>query len=218
MKKHHILSILLIVAIFAACVNKQEKKEEKKEEIKVAKTNIVAKDSMYIKGENRFRMWLNDTLFYFHKWEHQKTKYVISKKVEVSNDSLNLIRYTNYKTNIDIRDIKAKKVFPNDLECIIYLLKEYKEMPKCNFSLSFMVKMDYYPSVIDEFSFEYGERIEDIKVQYQNYIIYYTYNRGGLHGKSEIKTNNNGTKDTVDVNYSWNDNKLNKIIINRNWK
>ena len=106
MKKHHILSILLIVAIFAACVNKQEKKEEiKKVAIVVDTTKVLCDGERVLVKNYRF---IGDTLL------HSKS-YLVKYYFDIYNkDTCKTEKYINANLKEEFEGIKDIGDINND--------------------------------------------------------------------------------------------------------
>lgn len=155
--------------------------------------------------EQIFKTWLKDTLPNLYKWQITNEANIIKKEVLLDNDSLRLNTNCYYAVSID--ETKNKNL-PNEIVNMIELLKEYDELPKKDYSLSFVYKMDYSPSVVEQLKHDFIYDINNIVVEELGSKTNYSYIRGRFSNKQVIRKRKGDNLDTMNINFIWDGDKL----------
>jgi hypothetical protein len=150
---------------------------------------------------NVFKSWVSDTISFLKKSNANKNYDII-----LSPDSLSLEILRNYK--IKNEEIGSNKI--KDIQNVVLLLKEYDEIPKTNYSLSFASKYFYFPSTTSNLKYEYLFELREITTKAENETTTFNYIRGRLSGKKVVLSNGSIKK----YEFNWEGTELKKVLIN----
>lgn len=154
-----------------------------------------------------FKDWLKDTLIHLYSWQKQSDIDITKKEIELGKDSLSLTTSTYYSTQIS-----DKKKLKGEILNMIDLLKEYDELPRNHFQLSFQYQMFYYPSSVEQLRYDFVYEIKNIQIVEDSSKSKFKFIRGRLGGKEVEKKNRHGKKEIVKTDFIWKDDKLIKIV------
>lgn len=203
---NYIIFLTAFHLISTSCSGEKENNAQKQLAIKP----VVSNTNQTTKNEQIFKSWLIDTLGNLNDWENIKELYVIKNELIVDSDSFSLQLNSYYSTKINNRN-----KYEGEILNILNLLKEYDELPKQEFILSFNFQMFYYPSDIERFKYNFIYEINDLMLIEVDKTTKYSYNRGRLTNKEEAFREKNGKERIIKTNFIWNGEMLEKKILNK---
>jgi hypothetical protein len=125
-------------------------------------------------------------------------------EIFIGTDSLSLELKKYYNFNWSMPDsIKTE----NEVQKVLYLLKEYDEYPTDKFEISFNTMDYFYPSQVDQLRFEEVFEIQNLRVISTKDTSTYQYIRGRLSGKKVTSKD----CENVELDFIWDNNELKKI-------
>lgn len=128
-----------------------------------------------------FKDWLKDTVATVQKSQRQTEGSL--KKVEfvIAPDSLAFDLNKTYQFQ------STQKVDKKEVSNVLSLLKDYDELPRASYSLSFITNQSFYPSSVNTLKYDFVNEIQKIKIIEGDVISEYKYIRGRLSGKKVVR-------------------------------
>ncbi|MEO8147740.1 MAG: hypothetical protein ABI723_08900 [Bacteroidia bacterium] len=157
-------------------------------------------------SERVFKTWLRDTLPYLYNWQRQEQENIVNKEITLGKDSLTLETNTFYEASIN-----HNEKLSGQISNVIYLLKDYNELPLNDFKLSFVDYMFYWPSSVEEMKYDYIFELKNIQVLEGDSRIEYTYIRGRLSNKVLFKKGQSGKQEVIKTDFIWKGDSLMKM-------
>lgn len=194
----------LLITIFSfIAISCNQGKVDNDKNIGTLKNEVHNTSSKTLSQNNKFRIWLRDTLLTLNlNWINNVGNGVIKKEYTVNSDSSLLSINIYYDSIIGIS--KKNQKVDSILITVLSLLKEYKEYPKGGFRLKFIWVLQFYPSPIVRLTKETYDQIDDLEVIESNkkLISRYGFIRGRLSGKEIINSGNNN-EIIKDIDFIW---------------
>jgi len=136
------------------------------------------------KKDRLFKQWVKDTTAIIKKHPDIISNGLVKSQIVVAEDSL---LFSDFKTY----EFDSKSIIKNDeISNVISLLREYKELPRDNYKLSFVVGKNYYPSMFDDFKYDFTYELKNISLKTFHTNTEYSCIRGRLSGKKVFKVKN----------------------------
>jgi hypothetical protein len=155
-----------------------------------------------------FKNWLKDTLVNLAIWKQEKEMNIAKKEILISKDSLSLTTNVYYLANISLKEKQT-----GDISNMIDLFKEYDELPKKDFKLSFLYQMFYYPSTVEQLKYDFIYEIKEVEIVEDDSKSKFTVTRGRLNRKEVESKNINGKKEVIETDFIWNGDILEKKVV-----
>ncbi|HWW40025.1 hypothetical protein [Pedobacter sp.] len=156
------------------------------------------------KQEQVFKEWLRDTLATIKVNPDKITDGLVKSQFVVADDSLLVSELKDYEFH------SKRRSSNKEISNVISLLKEYDEIPKGNFELSFTTKKSYEPSVIADFKYDFVAEMEDIVIQTTQTRTEYNYIRGRLSDKKVQSLLKSADQNDGLYDFIWEHSKLTK--------
>lgn len=149
-----------------------------------------------------FKIWLRDTLDVIKKHPDRIGGGLVKSEVKVAEDSLLFDEIKTYEFNA------GTETGNKEILNVIALLKDYDEVPKVDYQLSFVVQTSFSPSMVPQLKSDYLFELQNIIVRTVETISEYDYIRGRLSGKkvSPGRKDSNQKEGTYD--FLWQGRKL----------
>lgn len=167
------------------------------------------KDLIPLNQQDRiFKKWLVDTLTILNKEPSKLNEKLTSSKIIVADDSLsfNIIKAYEFSS---MEGTKGPVVTN-----ILSLLKDYDELPRVNYFLSFNTEELFYTSTSPNLKYDFVSEIKGIKIRTAESNIDYKYIRGRLSGKRIQSNSKAHNKKAILYDFDWNGGKLLKKKLN----
>jgi hypothetical protein len=149
-----------------------------------------------------FKIWLRDTLDVIKTRPDKIGEGLVKSEFKIGEDSLLFDEIKTYEFSA------IEGTENNQILNVIALLKEYDEVPRVDYQLSFVVRKSFSPSMVLQLKSECLFEIQNIIVRTAESTSEYGYIRGRLSGKelSSAKNDSNQIDGTYD--FLWQGHKL----------
>lgn len=136
-----------------------------------------------------FKQWVKDTTTKIKKNPDLMLNGLVKSQIVVDADSLLLSDFKTFEFD------SKNKIECKEISNVISLLKEYDELPKDNYHLSFVVEKSFSSSMANGLRYDFDSELKNVIVKTFRTNTEYKYIRGRLSGKKVFKS------DIKDENY-----------------
>lgn len=153
--------------------------------------------------DSLFKQWVKDTTDIIKKKPDKMIDGLVKSQFRVGEDSLSITEQKVYE--FDSRYNSNSKEISN----VLFLLKEYNEIPRGNYKLSFVSEKFFSSPIITGIKYDLSSELKDILIKTSQEKIEYKYIRGRLSGKKVFKINSSIKNQNYDLyDFDWNKNNL----------
>lgn len=148
-----------------------------------------------------FKQWVKDTTAMIKMNPDSMLNGLVKSQVVVGADSLLLSDFKTFEFD------SKNKIECKEISNVISLLKEYDELPKDNYKLSFVAEKSFSSSMANGRKYDFDSELKNVIVKTFHTNTEYKYIRGRLSGKKVFKSDiKDGSYDQYD--FVWDENKL----------
>jgi hypothetical protein len=139
-----------------------------------------------------FKRWVKDTTAMIKMRPDLLINGLVTSQI-ILDDSL---LFTNLKTYAFDSE---NKIESDDIANVVSLLREYNELPKNTYTLSFVAEKSFSPSMANGLKYDFNSELKNILVKHSHTYTEYKYIRGRLSGKKVFKGEINYEKKSYDL-------------------
>ncbi len=152
-----------------------------------------------------FKQWVKDTTAMIKLNPDVMENGLVKFQIVLEADSLLLSIFKTYEFD------SKNKIVNYEISNVISLLREYAELPKGNYKLSFVTEKSFYSSTIKELKYDFDSNLNKIIVKTSHTNTEYKYIRGRLSGKKVLKLDTKVENRNYDLyDFVWIGDKLTK--------